>query len=98
MVAIPVFSLLLAMVVFYQFEQQLRRAEGAVERTFEVRADLRRVLTLMVNAETGIRGYLLSGHQNFLPALRRRPRGAARRAARSPSACQPGPGLPAGID
>jgi PAS domain S-box-containing protein len=65
-VALPVIALLLAMVVFYQFEQQLQRAQAAVERTFEVRSSLRRVLVNMVDAETGIRGYLLTRQEAFL--------------------------------
>src|SRR4051794_34754424 len=65
-VAIPVGALLLAMVVFYQFELQSREAEAAVERTFEVRSEMRRLLTQMVNAETGIRGYLLTRRESFL--------------------------------
>src|SRR5579883_276850 len=65
-VALPVLALLLAMVVFYQFERQLQQAQAGVERTFEVRSTLRRVLMAMVNAETGIRGYLLTRNDSFL--------------------------------
>src|SRR5690348_16883053 len=65
-VAIPVCALLAAMVLLYQFEGQSRRAEAAVVNTFEVRAELRRTLTLLVNAETGIRGFLLTGRERFL--------------------------------
>ena len=36
------------------------------EHTFEIRSGIRRVLAEMVNAETGIRGYLLSRRQPFL--------------------------------
>src|ERR1041384_8641755 len=65
-VAIPVTALLAAMVVFYQFEQQAQNAEHAVEKTFEMRGEIRRVLTQTVNAETGIRGYLLTRRPSFL--------------------------------
>ncbi|HEY1336001.1 MAG TPA: CHASE3 domain-containing protein, partial [Bryobacteraceae bacterium] len=59
-VAIPVCALLAAMVMLYQFQGQSRRAEAAVVNTFEVRSELRRTLTMLVNAETGIRGFLLT--------------------------------------
>ena len=55
-VALPVIALLLAMVVFYQFEREIEQAQAAVDRSVEVRSALRRVLLSMVNAETGIRG------------------------------------------
>ncbi len=65
-VAIPVCALLVAIVVFYRFDQQLQRAEAAVERAFEVRADIRTTLLQMVDAETGIRGCLLTHNSGFL--------------------------------
>lgn len=65
-VAIPVCALLLAMVLFYQFERQLRDAQASVERTFDARSALRRIITQMVNAETGIRGFLLTRQPEFL--------------------------------
>ncbi len=66
MVAIPTAALLAAMAVFYQFEEQADRARAAVEHTFEVRAEIRQVLMLLVNAETGTRGYLLTRRRAFL--------------------------------
>ena len=65
-VAIPVCALLAAMAVFYQFQRQTRLAASSVENSFEVRAETRRVLTLLVNAETGTRGYLLTRRDAFL--------------------------------
>src|SRR5690349_18814962 len=65
-VTIPVAALLLAMLVFYQFERQTQRAEFAVESTYEARGELPRLLMQVVNAETGIRGYLLTGRAAFL--------------------------------
>ncbi len=65
-VAIPVCALLVAMAVFYQYEWQTRRAAESVMQSFEVRSEIRDVLILMVNAETGTRGYLLTGRPAFL--------------------------------
>jgi two-component system cell cycle sensor histidine kinase/response regulator CckA len=65
-VTLPVTALLVAMIMFYAFEQQSRSAELAVEQTFEMRGGIRRILTQMVSAETGIRGYLLTNRKSFL--------------------------------
>jgi len=69
-VAVPVGALLVAMVVFYQFESRLRQAQAEVTRTFEARGALRQLLIEMVNAETGARGYLLSRNPEFLGSYR----------------------------
>jgi PAS domain S-box-containing protein len=65
-VAIPVCALLVAMVVFYRFDQNLQEEQVAVERSFNVRSDIRDILIGMVDAETGIRGFLLSHNRSFL--------------------------------
>jgi signal transduction histidine kinase/CheY-like chemotaxis protein len=49
-------------------------AEGAVNRTIEIRQQARDLLTIMLNAETGIRGFLLSGDETFLEPYRAAPR------------------------
>ena len=65
-VAIPVCALLVAMLVFYQFQRSMLAAGTAVEHTYQVRVETRRVLVRLVNAETGVRGYLLTGRDSFL--------------------------------
>src|SRR5689334_20489049 len=65
-VAIPVVALLVAMGVFFQFEQQTRRAAAYVQHTYDLRSEVRRTLIRMVNAETGLRGYLLTGRTGYL--------------------------------
>ncbi len=65
-VAIPVCALLASVAVFYQFERQTRRAGDSVDRTYLVRAEMRRVLIRMVNAETAARGYLLTRRDAYL--------------------------------
>ncbi len=69
-VAIPVCALLVAMAVFYDYELQTRRAAESVIQSFAVRSQTRDVLILMVDAETGTRGYLLSGSPAFLAPYR----------------------------
>ncbi|SPE31607.1 PAS sensor protein [Candidatus Sulfopaludibacter sp. SbA6] len=65
-VAIPVCALLAAMVVFYQFQQRMRDAGASVEHTYQVRVEMRRVFIRLVNAETAVRGYLLTRRESFL--------------------------------
>ena len=65
-VAIPVGALLLAMAIFFELQRQTSEAAGWVNHSFEVRAAIRRVITLLVGAETGTRGYLLSHQESFL--------------------------------
>ena len=49
-------------------------AEKSVNRTIEVRQQARDLLTIMLNAETGIRGFLLSGDETFLEPYQTAPR------------------------
>jgi PAS domain S-box-containing protein len=65
-VAIPICGLLGAMGIFYRFEQQMRYADRWVTHTYEVRADIARVLTLAGDAQAGVRGYLLTRQEAFL--------------------------------
>jgi PAS domain S-box-containing protein len=65
-VAIPVCALLLAMTVFFQLQRDTRAASGWVDHTFQVRSSIRHIMILLVNAETGTRGYLLSRQESFL--------------------------------
>ena len=76
-VSIPVVALLAALTaaVFVQRAQQ--SAEQVVRHTQDVRQRMQLALTLLVDAETGTRGYLLTGLQEWLEpyhsALRRFP-------------------------
>src|SRR5437660_10445832 len=76
-VSIPALSLLivLAAMVFVQHEEQ--QAERLVRHTMEVRQNLQLALTLLIDAETGTRGYLLTNRKEWLKpyeaALRRFP-------------------------
>jgi signal transduction histidine kinase/CheY-like chemotaxis protein len=49
-------------------------AERSVNRTIEIRQEARDLLMIMLNAETGIRGFLLSGDETFLEPYRAAPR------------------------
>jgi signal transduction histidine kinase/CheY-like chemotaxis protein len=49
-------------------------AENSVNRTIEIRQQARDLLTIMLNAETGVRGFLLSGDETFLEPYQAAPR------------------------
>ena len=69
-VAIPVAALLAALTVFYLFQRQAADAQAWVEHTFEVRAAIREAMLQLANAETGLRGYLLTGRPSDLETFR----------------------------
>src|SRR5262245_10738530 len=49
-------------------------AERSVNRTIEIRQEARELLAIALNAETGIRGFLLSGDEAFLEPYQAAPR------------------------
>lgn len=59
--ALPVCALLISTLVFYLFQRGANQAQSWVEHTFEVRSELRDAMLSLAHAETGLRGYLLSG-------------------------------------
>jgi PAS domain S-box-containing protein len=65
-VSIPVCALLLAMAVFFQLQRQTEAAQEWVEHSFEAQTAIRRVWIQLIDAETGIRGYLLTRQDSFL--------------------------------
>jgi len=56
--------------VFYRFEQKSQLAQASVERTLELWSQIRQVLRLLLNMETGTRSYLLTGRGTFLKPYR----------------------------
>ena len=57
-------------------------AEKSVNRTIEIRQEARELLAIALNAETGIRGFLLSGDEIFLEPYRTAPRQVSETIAR----------------
>jgi PAS domain S-box-containing protein len=70
LVSVPVVTLLALLVNLITVERQARQADDWVRHTFEVRQNLQLDLTLLVDAETGTRGYLLTGRDNWLEPYR----------------------------
>ena len=65
-VLIPLIAILSAMVVFYQYGEKAADAQGWVNHTYEVGAQIRRLTNLTSDAEAGVRGYLLTRRPSFL--------------------------------
>jgi diguanylate cyclase (GGDEF)-like protein len=64
--ALPVALILLAVPVLYVVQQDAAHVGDQVERTYRVRESLGLVLQDLVDAETGIRGYVLTQRKAFL--------------------------------
>jgi PAS domain S-box-containing protein len=65
-VGLPVLALVISSLAFFASEREDRRAQSAVNRTLEVQAELRAILTLVVDAETAVRGYVIARRDSFL--------------------------------
>lgn len=69
-IAVPLFVLLGALVSGYLMGIESRRAQQGVQRTLQIQHDIQEVHTLLAEAATGVRGYLLTGRPNFLERYR----------------------------
>jgi CHASE3 domain sensor protein len=65
-VAIPLVALVVAAVLFGVAMAQDREAQGRVLHTVEVEHQVAQVRALALEAETGARGYLLTGQDHYL--------------------------------
>jgi diguanylate cyclase (GGDEF)-like protein len=64
--AVPMALIVLAVPLMSFAQRESSRVEQDVEQAYRVRQRLAQVLQSLVDAETGIRGYLLTGDQEFL--------------------------------
>lgn len=69
-IAVPLIVLLGALVSGYLMEQESRRAYQDVQRVLQIQHDIQQVHTLLAEAATGVRGYLLTAKPNFLDRYR----------------------------
>jgi len=65
-VSIPLLSLLASLVLFGYYETESRRASLLVHHTMQVQMQLEQVLQLLLDSETGARGYRITGRKRFL--------------------------------
>ncbi|MGD0812988.1 MAG: CHASE3 domain-containing protein [Verrucomicrobiota bacterium] len=65
-IALPLGALLVGLVCFYMVMRAEHRQEKWVDQTLQVRSELGQLLNDLVDAETGVRGYLLTRRDAFL--------------------------------
>src|SRR5918999_2778812 len=65
-VALPLAALLFAALVLYLVQQQVREEQAVARRILVVRDQIRTVETLLLDAETGVRGFALTQREDFL--------------------------------
>src|SRR5437899_2893243 len=65
-VAIPLTTLLVVAPLYYLSGRRSQDSEAGIRHTLLVRNQIQQVLVSMLNAETGVRGYLVSGQDSFL--------------------------------
>ncbi len=69
-ISLPLVLLMGSLVLIYITERQTTRAEEDVRRVLQVQGDIQTVHTQLAEAAASVRGYLLTRHEDFLPAYR----------------------------
>lgn len=96
--AVPILAIVVSASFSYLGNRQRERAETDVTRHFELVTDLEELLTLVVNAETGMRGYLLTRRAEFLQPYRRASQMLPSKMTELRSVVQQEPGLKPRLD
>ena len=65
-IALPIALLLATMYSSYLSQQEISRADIEVQRTLATQADIQALHTLIAEAASGVRGFLLTGREEFL--------------------------------
>ena len=65
-VAIPITCLINSLTVFSVLQLKLVVRENKVDRAHKIHAETKRLLTAIINAETGVQGYLITGQSDYL--------------------------------
>lgn len=65
-IAIPISCLIASLTVFSILQLQLIERENQVNKAQKIQSETRRLITVIVNAETGIQGYLITGKSEYL--------------------------------
>ncbi|MDP9291486.1 MAG: CHASE3 domain-containing protein, partial [Verrucomicrobiota bacterium] len=69
-VAVPLASLVCSLIAFSLASSIEQQQQEQVRRSLEVQTQIRKVLANAVDSETGVRGYLLTGRDDFLEPYR----------------------------
>ncbi len=68
LLAMPISCLVTSLIAFGWLQFKTAKAESLVQHTQQVRLEARRLLTALLDAETGVRGYDISRQGDFLPS------------------------------
>jgi len=68
-VSLPVAALLISVVLVNTMERRKDLGEARIRQALEFRAQLQNVYIVLIEAESAVRGYALTGHENGLQAL-----------------------------
>ena len=69
-VAIPLAALLVVAPFSYLSQRRSQRSDLLVRHTLQVQSEIKQVLVSLLSAETGVRGYLATGNDEFLTPYR----------------------------
>lgn len=69
-VAVPMALLLLALLSSYRQQEHLGQADADLRRALAIQTDIQTLHVLIAEAATGVRGYLLTGRDDFLEPYR----------------------------
>lgn len=70
-IALPLVALVVSTLTFLWVEREENRLQARVAHTFEVRDEIQQVARSLLDAETGARGFLLTGDESFLEPYER---------------------------
>lgn len=65
-IALPITLLLVSLYSNYALQRDVSRADEEVQRTLTIRGDIQTLHTLIAEAASGVRGYMLTGREEFL--------------------------------
>lgn len=68
--AMPLILLVAALLFSYRLQQDIADADADVRRALVIQAEIQTLQSLIVQAATGVRGYLLTGREDFLDPYR----------------------------
>src|SRR6266852_9514832 len=65
-VSIPLTCILFSVIALYIFQRQRSELDEWIKRAFQAGSRIQGIITLLADAESGVRGFLLTGEVNYL--------------------------------
>src|SRR5688572_30752875 len=78
-ISIPLTCILLCVTALYVFQEQRKDLNAWIVRAWQAGTNIQGVITLLVDAESGTRGYLLTGDRGYLDPFHKAQRELPRR-------------------